>query len=235
MTFRARFRGVLGAAALSQSENHVGQQQCVPFVLRHTIFRKRGFSQINVTTHRRSTSSTGASREPQTLSRELRAMGYRSSRLVRAITPRPRGRLRILKKLPRPSGRDRAREKKVDPGAIEIWFADEARIGQKNKITRRWARRVRCAAASRAVTTETPYKRESRRGRIPEEPLVLYEGGNSDALFSGEVQFLLDFLIVGLSPEEGLVTSPEVCSDGVCFKTRRVSISQTCRLVWQSE
>jgi hypothetical protein len=26
-------------------------------------------------------------------------------------------------------------------GAIEVWFADEARIGQKNKITRRWARR----------------------------------------------------------------------------------------------
>ena len=25
--------------------------------------------------------------------------------------------------------------------AIEIWFAEEARIGQKNKITRRWARR----------------------------------------------------------------------------------------------
>ena len=25
--------------------------------------------------------------------------------------------------------------------AIEIWFQDEARIGQKNKITRRWARR----------------------------------------------------------------------------------------------
>jgi hypothetical protein len=24
---------------------------------------------------------------------------------------------------------------------IEIWFEDEARIGQKNKITRRWARR----------------------------------------------------------------------------------------------
>jgi hypothetical protein len=68
-------------------------------------------------------------------------------------------------------------------------LAVEARIGQKNKITRRCARRVRCAAASRAVTTETPHKRESRRGKIPEEPLVLYEGGNSDALFSGEVQF----------------------------------------------
>jgi hypothetical protein len=24
---------------------------------------------------------------------------------------------------------------------LEIWFDDEARIGQKNKITRRWARR----------------------------------------------------------------------------------------------
>jgi hypothetical protein len=86
------------------------------------------------------------------------------------------------------------------------------------------------SAASRAVTTEIPHKRESRRGRTPEEPLVLYEGGNSDALFSGEVQFFLDFVIVGLSPEEGLVTSPEVSSDGVCFKTRRVTISQTCRL-----
>ena len=67
--------------------------------------------------------------------------------------------MRILKKPPRPSGRDRAREKKMDPGAIEIWFADKARIGQKNKITRRWARRVRCAAASRAVTTETPHRK----------------------------------------------------------------------------
>ena len=28
-----------------------------------------------------------------------------------------------------------------DVGKIEIWFADEARIGQKNKITRRWANR----------------------------------------------------------------------------------------------
>ncbi|ACP22253.1 hypothetical protein NGR_b07950 (plasmid) [Sinorhizobium fredii NGR234] len=24
---------------------------------------------------------------------------------------------------------------------IEVWFQDEARIGQKNKITRRWAKR----------------------------------------------------------------------------------------------
>ena len=34
-----------------------------------------------------------------------------------------------------------AREKGVGPAAVEVWFGDEARIGQKNKITRRWARR----------------------------------------------------------------------------------------------
>ena len=62
---------------------------------------------------------------------------------------------------------------------------------------------------------------------------MLYEGGNSDALFSGEVQFFLDFLIVGLSPEEGLVTSPEVCSDRVVSKH---AVLRLVRLVvWQSE
>jgi len=34
-----------------------------------------------------------------------------------------------------------ARQKGVDIDAIEAWFSNEARIGQKNKITRRWARR----------------------------------------------------------------------------------------------
>ena len=34
-----------------------------------------------------------------------------------------------------------AREKGVNAKDIEVWFADEARIGQKNKITRRWAKR----------------------------------------------------------------------------------------------
>jgi transposase len=36
---------------------------------------------------------------------------------------------------------DIAREQGIGLDAIEIWFADEARIGQKNSITRRWARR----------------------------------------------------------------------------------------------
>ena len=34
-----------------------------------------------------------------------------------------------------------ARAKALDCDTIEIWFADEARVGQKNKITRRWAKR----------------------------------------------------------------------------------------------
>ena len=85
----------------------------------------------------------------QTLSRELRAMGYRK------LSARPRhhaqapARSRILKKL---SARLEAigREKDVEASATEVWFADEARIGQKNKITRRWAKRgTRPSAAER--------------------------------------------------------------------------------------
>src|SRR4051795_12334831 len=53
---------------------------------------------------------------------------------------RPKGRSRILKSFPARLD-EIAREKGVDPGRIELWFADEARVGQKNKITRRWARR----------------------------------------------------------------------------------------------
>jgi hypothetical protein len=33
------------------------------------------------------------------------------------------------------------REQGCEGDAIEVWFADEARVGQKNGITRRWARR----------------------------------------------------------------------------------------------
>ena len=73
----------------------------------------------------------------QTLSRELRAMGYRK------LSARPRhheqaeGAIEDFKKV---SARldEIGREKGVEPAAIEVWFADEARIGQKNKITRRW-------------------------------------------------------------------------------------------------
>ena len=67
-----------------------------------------------------------------------------------------RGRSRILKKSPRSPGGDRAR-KGVDPDAIEIWFADEARVGQKNKITRRWAKRGTRPSAPKDQRTASAY------------------------------------------------------------------------------
>ena len=50
-----------------------------------------------------------------------------------------------------------ASEKGIDPAAIEIWFADEARIGQKNKITRRWARRGTRPVAPQDQRTASTY------------------------------------------------------------------------------
>src|ERR671926_849810 len=40
---------------------------------------------------------------------------------------------------------------------VEIWFADEARIGQKNKLTRRWARRGSRPAAPKDQRTASAY------------------------------------------------------------------------------
>jgi transposase len=50
-----------------------------------------------------------------------------------------------------------AREKGVDLSAIEVWFADEARIGQKNKITRRWAKRGTRPSAPKDQRTASTY------------------------------------------------------------------------------
>ncbi len=41
--------------------------------------------------------------------------------------------------------------------AIEVWFQDEARIGQKNKITRRWAKRGSRPSAPRDQRTKSAY------------------------------------------------------------------------------
>ncbi len=66
------------------------------------------------------------------MSRELRKMGYRK----RHITVPSRNSKKFPARL-----KDIARQKGIDADKIEIWFADEALIGQKNKITRRWAKR----------------------------------------------------------------------------------------------
>ncbi|WP_430253897.1 winged helix-turn-helix domain-containing protein [Neorhizobium sp. DAR64872/K0K18] len=69
----------------------------------------------------------------------MRAMGYRK------LSARPRHHARdpeaaeAFEKISRRCGRIRPRPAKGK--VIEIWFQDEARIGQKNKLTRRWARR----------------------------------------------------------------------------------------------
>jgi transposase len=40
---------------------------------------------------------------------------------------------------------------------VEIWFCDEARVGQKNKITRRWAKRGTRPSAPRDLRTQSAY------------------------------------------------------------------------------
>ena len=77
----------------------------------------------------------------QTMSRELRKMG------LRKLSARPRhhaqaeGAIENFKNVSRPAWTKSRAEKVCSPDKIEIWFQDEARLGQKNKITRRWAKR----------------------------------------------------------------------------------------------
>jgi hypothetical protein len=40
---------------------------------------------------------------------------------------------------------------------LDIWFKDEARVGQKNKITRRWARRGTRPSAPKDQRTKSAY------------------------------------------------------------------------------
>lgn len=48
--------------------------------------------------------------------------------------------------------------KRLEAGTpIEIWFQDEARVGQKNKLTRRWARRGTRPRAAKDQRTKSAY------------------------------------------------------------------------------
>src|ERR1700719_3830085 len=69
---------------------------------------------------------------------------------------KPREPSRILKKFPAHLD-EVASEKVIDVETIEIWFQDEARIGQKNKITRRWAKRGTRPSAPRDQRTASTY------------------------------------------------------------------------------
>ena len=92
----------------------------------------------------------------QTLSRELRAMGYRKLSVRPRHHAQAEGAIEDFKKIFRACGGDRTREG-PRPGQIEIWFADEARIGQKNKITSRWARRGTRPSAPHDQRTASTY------------------------------------------------------------------------------
>ena len=81
----------------------------------------------------------GVSVDESTVGKTLREMGYRK------ISARPRHHaqneyvVEDFKNFPAQLAEIKAR---LDPGVeIELWWQDEARIGQKNKITRRWAKR----------------------------------------------------------------------------------------------
>ena len=50
-----------------------------------------------------------------------------------------------------------ARRLGTDTANIEIWFGDQARVGQKNKITRRWARRGSRPCAPHDQRTASTY------------------------------------------------------------------------------
>ena len=50
-----------------------------------------------------------------------------------------------------------ARDHGLDASDVEVWFGDEARVGQKNKITRRWARRGTRPSAPQDQRTASTY------------------------------------------------------------------------------
>ena len=93
----------------------------------------------------------------QTLGRELHAMDYRK------LSARPRHHAQAAGAIEAftrdfPDRLDAiARDHGVDPSAVEVWFGDEARIGQKNKITRRWARRGTRPCAPQDQRTASTY------------------------------------------------------------------------------
>ena len=91
-----------------------------------------------------------------TVSRELKAMGFTK------MTARPRHHAQeegviedFKKKFPELVAE--ARRRLPDGTEIEIWWQDEARVGQKNKITRRWARRGTRPRAPHDQRTKSAY------------------------------------------------------------------------------
>ncbi|HHW78782.1 MAG TPA: IS630 family transposase [Xanthomonadaceae bacterium] len=92
----------------------------------------------------------------ETLGREVRAMGYRK------LSARPKHHARdadaaeaFKKNFPTAVAEIAAGPAKGK--VIEVWYQDEARVGQKNKITRRWAKRGSRPSAPHDQRTRSAY------------------------------------------------------------------------------
>lgn len=114
----------------------------------------------------------------QTLSRELRALGFRT------LSARPRhhakdpGAAEAFKKFPALLAQIAAHE--AAGKLIEAWWQDEARIGQKNKTTRRWARRGTRPASQHDQRTRSAYPPGPGQSRGP-GAAALHERGDDAA------------------------------------------------------
>ncbi|MGE8131960.1 IS630 family transposase [Methylobacterium sp. NPDC080182] len=91
----------------------------------------------------------------QTLSRVLRGMGYRK------LSARPRHHAQDPDAIPAFKKFFPARLAQIAQAVggkpIEVWFSDEARVGQKNTITRRWTRRGTRPSAPKDQRTASAY------------------------------------------------------------------------------
>ncbi|WP_443208572.1 IS630 family transposase [Sphingomonas sp. PAMC 26621] len=91
-----------------------------------------------------------------TLSRELRALGYRK------LSARPKHHAQDPEAIAAfkkgfAAELDTVKATLARGTPIEIWFQDEARVGQKNKITRRWAKRGTRPSAPHDQRTKSAY------------------------------------------------------------------------------
>ena len=88
------------------------------------------------------------------MSRELEALGFAELSARRRHHARNEEQIAAFKKRSPPAWRRSASA--LSPGTeIEPWLADEARVGQKNTITRRWARRGTPPAAPHDQRTKS--------------------------------------------------------------------------------
>lgn len=97
----------------------------------------------------------GVSVDESTVGRALREMGYAKISARPVTTLKTSISLRLLKNVPAELMKIQARP---GPGVeIALWWQDEARVGQKNKITRRWARRGSRPSAPKDQRTKWAY------------------------------------------------------------------------------